>query len=155
MNWGKDGRGSWGLGFIWNLEFCLMIIFLHLFFCPAMKRSGHCKMGSLPIWLVVRKWFVPMDASFLIVPLGNDSTSLSYWGIMEHLSTTRSFCCLLGWSEPEAGVDVEWVHLYFIPSFLRKSVLHRFLLSPYKNIPQSRNTCDKGSTLEFSGSCGE
>lgn len=45
--------------------------------------------------------------------------------------------------------------MYFIPSFLRKSVVHRCLLSPYKNIPQNRNTCGKGSTLGFSGNCGE
>lgn len=50
---------------------------------------------------------------------------------------------------------MEWLHVYFIPNFLGKSVLHSFLLSPYKNIPQSRNTCDKGSSLEFSGNCVE
>lgn len=93
-----------------------------------------------------------MDVSFLIAPLGNDSTSQNYQGIREQLSITRTFCC---WSEPEAGVNVEWVYMCFIRRSLTKSVLHRLLLPPYNNIPQNRNTREKGSTLEFSGNCGE
>lgn len=49
---------------------------------------------------------------------------------MEQSFTTRSFCCLLGWSEPEAGVSMEKGPCVFHSWFPEKVCLAQIFTFP-------------------------